>query len=146
MKGQVVKSSLKLNEIFVEKVEFKRSENFNKSANNELKFKFESSINEKDTNNYKVSIKVNISSGAAEELVINVIMCALFGFVFNEKLSNDIIKSMLEKNTLAIMYPYVRSYITNLSAQSGINPIILPTINISAMIDSQENSYNSIEK
>ncbi|MBU3185682.1 protein-export chaperone SecB [Clostridium estertheticum] len=146
MKGQVVKSTLKLNEIFVEKVEYKRSENFNQSLDNELKFKFESSIDEKDNNIYKVSIKVNISSGEDDNLVINVRMCALFGFAFNEELGNDIRKSMLEKNTLAIMYPYVRSYITTISSQSGINPIILPTINISAMIDSQKKSDDSIKK
>ncbi len=34
-------------------------------------------------------------------------------------------------NAPAILFPYIRAYISTLTALSGINPIILPTLNLS---------------
>lgn len=34
-------------------------------------------------------------------------------------------------NAPAILFPYIRAYISSLTALSGINPIILPTLNLS---------------
>lgn len=42
---------------------------------------------------------------------------------------------ILEKNTIAIMFPYLRSYISLLTSHPGMNPIVLPAININAMIN-----------
>jgi preprotein translocase subunit SecB len=36
-------------------------------------------------------------------------------------------------NAPAIVFPYLRAYITNISAQSGMSPLILPTLNLSKL-------------
>lgn len=41
------------------------------------------------------------------------------------EMENDIIKS----NTVAIMFPFVRSQVTLLTTQPGMSPIVLPPIN-----------------
>ena len=35
---------------------------------------------------------------------------------------------ILEKNTIAIMFPYIRSYISIITTQPGMAPIVLPEI------------------
>ena len=42
------------------------------------------------------------------------------------------------KNTIAILFPYVRSYISIITTQPGMTPIVLPAMNIVAMINDQK--------
>ena len=41
---------------------------------------------------------------------------------------------LIEKNTIAIMFPYIRSHISTITSQPGMMPIVLPPINIAAML------------
>src|SRR5690625_1824610 len=43
--------------------------------------------------------------------------------------------TMYKKNALAILYPYVRSLISDLSSKGSLDPIRLPPINIAAMVE-----------
>lgn len=45
------------------------------------------------------------------------------------------LKSLCEKNTLSILFPYLRSAVSDISIKANIRPIILPTINIVALLD-----------
>lgn len=49
---------------------------------------------------------------------------------------------LLKKNMVAILFPYVRSQLTLLTAQPETDPIILPALNINAMIDQAESVQN----
>ena len=42
---------------------------------------------------------------------------------------------LLEKNAVAILFPFLRSEITLLTAQPEMAPIVLPVVNIAAMFD-----------
>lgn len=55
------------------------------------------------------------------------------GVFITEQENND----LLEKNTIAIMFPYIRSYISSITTQPGMTPIVLPAINIVALINDQ---------
>ena len=55
--------------------------------------------------------------------------------IFSTKQEN---KDLLEKNTIAIMFPYIRSYISSITTQPGMTPIVLPAMNIVAMINDQK--------
>ena len=50
-------------------------------------------------------------------------------------IADDIKVWMLEKNAAAIMFPYIRSEITLLTAQPNCKPIIIPPININALFE-----------
>ena len=41
---------------------------------------------------------------------------------------------LIERNTLAIMFPYFRSYVSTLTTQPGMTPIVLPAMNIMAIL------------
>ncbi|WP_288088847.1 protein-export chaperone SecB [Bacteroides acidifaciens] len=47
--------------------------------------------------------------------------------------------AFLKINAPAIAFPYIRSYISNLTLQSGYPPIILPSINFVALNESKNN-------
>lgn len=52
--------------------------------------------------------------------------------IFRTQLKN---MDILEKNTIAIMFPYIRSYISIITTQPGMVPIVLPAMNIIAMVN-----------
>lgn len=39
-----------------------------------------------------------------------------------------------DANAIAILYPYVRGIISSVSSQAGVNTVVLPTINVAAML------------
>lgn len=46
--------------------------------------------------------------------------------------------SILERNAIAILFPYIRSYISTITTQPGMAPILLPAMNIVAMLNDQK--------
>jgi len=52
-------------------------------------------------------------------------------FEFDKDVNDEALDSFININAPAILFPYVRAYISTLTALSGITPIILPTINLS---------------
>jgi|SRR5690554_310736 len=63
-------------------------------------------------------------------------------YSFNDEDNN--LKDFLFLNAPAILFPYIRSYITALSALSGAAPITLPTMNLSGL--SEQLKDNITEK
>lgn len=49
-----------------------------------------------------------------------------------------IIKHMYTKNALSILFPYMRSLISDLSSKGNEPPIVLPPMNIAAMVDDKD--------
>lgn len=52
-------------------------------------------------------------------------------FEFDKDLPDVQKDNFFRVNAPAILFPYVRAYISTLTALSGINPVILPTLNLS---------------
>ena len=46
----------------------------------------------------------------------------------------------IKVNAPAIAFPYVRSYISNLTLQSGFAPIILPSVNFVTLNENKKNN------
>lgn len=65
-------------------------------------------------------------------------------FEFSSEIGENEIIDMLEVNGTAILFPYLRSIITTITGSLGIQPIILPTMNIVKMIKDKK-SKNSGE-
>ncbi len=116
-------SPLSLQKLLISECNFKRSEESLRDV--KLDVNIRRKIEEAGTNAYKVSLELQMN-GEGNELEIFVKCIAYF-----ETTQDNI--SLIEKNTLAIMFPYVRSYVSNITAQPGMTPIVLPPINIAAM-------------
>ncbi len=62
------------------------------------------------------------------------------GFFKFENIEKDNLSSFLYHNAPAILFPYIRAYISSLTTLSGIKPIVLPTLNLSNLKDDLEQS------
>ncbi len=80
---------------------------------------------ENKENEFAVAIKVSIVN-----LLFNLNVETYFTFHLDEKITEDFKLSDFPKvNAPAIAFPYLRAYISNLTLQSGFEPVILPSIN-----------------
>lgn len=96
----------------------------------ELGVQVEHSFNRLDEDIFEV-ILFTIVSDEDEKVYVSVKGRA----IFNTQQEN---MDILEKNTIAIMFPYIRSYISIVTTQPGMNPIVLPAMNIVAMINDKK--------
>lgn len=47
------------------------------------------------------------------------------------------LQTFIENNSVAIMFPYIREHITSVTQKAGIQPIVLPPINIRALLNNK---------
>lgn len=57
-------------------------------------------------------------------------------FVFADELSYEEIPEYFFPNSIAIIFPYVRAFVSTLSLQANYRPIIIPTMNLSDLSES----------
>lgn len=95
----------------------------------ELGVQFEHDLFEIDKDKYEVILSATISD-ENERIYVQAKTRAVFS-IDGEDMNR------LEKNAVAIMFPYLRSYISTITTQPGMTPIVLPALNIVAMIDEQ---------
>lgn len=96
----------------------------------ELDVQVEHTLKKIDEEKYEVVLVTTVSDDQ-EKVYVGVRTRAIF-------ITHQENKDILEKNTIAIMFPYVRSYISIITTQPGMTPIVLPAMNIVAMINDQK--------
>lgn len=101
----------------------------------ELGVQFEHQLTKLDQEQYEVFLSTTVSD-VNETIYVNVKGRS----IFSTKQEN---KNLLEKNTIAIMFPYIRSYISSITTQPGMTPIVLPAMSIVAMINDQKTEEKS---
>lgn len=116
-------SPLKLERLCIAECHFARSEE--PLGNLTLDVRIKRRIELSGTDKYKMILELFIGDDA-KKLDINIKCVAHF------ETAHDNLP-LVEKNMLAIMFPYVRSYVSTVTAQPGMAPIVLPAINIAAM-------------
>lgn len=89
--------------------------------------------NGNDRNQIKVQILTTIVS---EEKNLELSLTALGTFRLDGKdLSDKTAEQILKKNTVSIMFPFVRSQVSLLTTQPGLVPILLQPIDVNALVD-----------
>ena len=84
---------------------------------------------EKDKRLFRLHFSVRICLNNSEEPAMEVHCVAEYSFQ-NEIEFADI-PPYFYSNSIAILFPYVRAFISNLSLQANFPPMILPTMNLS---------------
>lgn len=80
---------------------------------------------ENKDNEFGITIKVNII-----DVMFDLKVESLFIFKLDDKITEDFKLSDFPKiNAPAIAFPYLRAFISNLTLQAGVPPVILPSIN-----------------
>ncbi len=126
-----VKSVLKLEEIYFSDIIFTRKDNFTDYSINDVDINFGK---EHNTDGNALNVKLAVRACLQEHFELNVVLTAKF--TVSGENSNP---EMFVKNAVAIMFPYIRSEITLLTSQPNFIPIMIPPVNINALIEYYEN-------
>lgn len=54
-------------------------------------------------------------------------------FVFEPKIAFDDVPSYFYRNAIALIFPYLRAFVSTVTLQANIPPIMLPTMNLSGL-------------
>ena len=97
----------------------------NQRKENSLGLRFRKLFSNKNKLTFKIIFNLIIND---REFDLNIE--AMFNFETDEEITEEFKNSHFPKiNAPAIAYPYLRAYVSNLTLQSGVTPVMLPTIN-----------------
>ena len=78
--------------------------------------------------------------------VVNIEVVTLGNFYFDQEIASEQLHKYFFLNAPAIMFPYIRAYITTLTSLSGYKPIILlPTLNLSSIGEQLKENTSDID-
>lgn len=115
-----MKSNLKMNDLYFSSCSVERS---CKVANGEYKADLQRNIKKVDEHQYDVELKLLVHKS---DLSVSVVAKAYFEY---EADNYEMEERIVQTNTVAIMFPFIRSQVTLLTTQPGMTPIVLPPIN-----------------
>lgn len=117
-------SQLKLVDLMIVESSFLRTEKEIQDA--ALEMEIEKDIQKQSEDQYEITLAVRLKEKNNQ---INVYVKSKAHFTTQQENTN-----LIEKNTIAIIFPYVRSHISSITSQPGMMPIVLPPMNIAAML------------
>lgn len=106
----------------------------------EIRFSPETQANQKLNVTFNRTIGVNESDSKMrleleatienedKSVFVHVKTCGYFEF--ESQISEDLKNTFFNTSAPAILFPYVRAYVSALTSLSGVEPIILPTLNL----------------
>jgi preprotein translocase subunit SecB len=124
-------AKLRLKDVRLVGLAFNVSKDFSESEDG-LEFRFDFGISgsyDKDRNEIKVELRVSTpdSTQAAWPFLFDVRMVGLFEADID--LEDTVIDQFVRVNCPAIIFPYVREIVSNLTQRAGFPPLYLPVIN-----------------
>ncbi len=129
----IIKSSesvLKLKRIYFKELNFSREDVEKSNIDVEVE------KNQSTDNEYEITLNLSIAN-SEEKYTVNVSIVGVFEFSEN---ADEVTKNIIiEKNTISILFPYVRSQVTLLTSQPDIKPMIIPPLNINNLIKNINN-------
>lgn len=126
-----VESVLKLKKIAFDKIEFIR---LGFQSNHELELKMQSTISQKeDSEVYRVTLILR--GKKPEEYTLEISLSGFFSIETKGEMPDDLKKTLVTKNSVAILMPYLRSEVSLLTAQPEVDCVILPVFNINNMLE-----------
>ena len=126
---------LKLNHLLFDEITFNR---VNFKSKNDLQVEFGFSFNKREYGEFVSSIRI-IGTKKDE---YNFVVRASGYFQISESVEDSDI--LIQQNAIAIVFPYIRSQISLLTAQPEVDPVILPPMNIAQMVkESIENQHKT---
>lgn len=124
----VKESALQINPVVFDELTFKRLSNKH-FGESKVQLKIGQIIQKLKDSHYRVIIKVEAVQ--EEEFSATVQISGYCTIDENDPAKDQLLKG----NTLAILFPYIRSELTLLTAQPETDPIVWPVMNIQAMMD-----------
>lgn len=82
---------------------------------------------------YDLVFDVTVECSETDTEVIKVSCEASFSF--GNKVSIEDIPDYFYPNSLAIVFPYVRAFVSTISLQANVQPVVLPTVNLMGLTE-----------
>lgn len=84
-----------------------------------------------EKSSYNLSFNFKAISSNKEEPFVDIQCNALFEFAHN--ITFEEIPSFFYANSIAIIFPYLRAFVSTVTLQANKKPIVLPTMNLSSL-------------
>lgn len=127
------KSIMQLTNLYFKNISFSR-EKLNIDDNLKIFFDHEIRKNDNDTD-VVLSVLINDENNA---LKLSVELVGTFAFSNSENVNKNLYDNLINKNAIAILFPYLRSQVTLITSQPNMAPIILPPININTLLKNDD--------
>lgn len=137
MKNEKMKSVLSFINYRVNEIQFKENEYF-KEDDVTLDFDIDAEYDQVDHDSYLVKLKLDVFKNPEENNYPFTMYVELTGlFEISEINDEETREFILKKNTVAILFPYLRSIVSTYTANANIQPLILPPVNVNNLIDQE---------
>lgn len=118
---------LTLEQLLFDKIEFCRVGNPN---DKEIAFKLQIEIDKKQDEDF-YRVRLTLIGDKEDDYRIEIVLLGFFSFKEGRhNLSLDEQKKLISQNAVAILMPYLRSEVSLLTAQPGVECVVLPPINV----------------
>lgn len=129
-KKQTIQSVLRLEKIVFDRIEFRR---VGFASEKEFEVEIESNIAQRQgTDMYRVTLVLN--GNKPEEYDLEISLTGYFEIEPDETISEALKNTLVTKNAVAILMPYLRSEVSLLTAQPGMECVVLPAFNVNKML------------
>lgn len=126
-------SKIKFQRMEVETTEFYLNKSVEFEKQQKIELSLETKFSKEGEETFSLSLELSIFNKNFKEndnpLYIRLILNTFFE-ISEENLDEENIIKKYGANMILLSFPYARSYITNLTAMSGISPINIPVISI----------------
>lgn len=127
-----LQSVLNLDKLVFDKIEFNR---IGFTSNDELELQIQSNVAQrKDENVYRVTLI--LKGNKPNEYMFEISLTGFFSI--EEDVSDELKDDLISKNSIAILMPYLRSEVSLLTAQPGVECVVLPPFNINNMMKEEK--------
>ena len=113
-----------------------------KDAEFVISFKPSGKFKEKE-GTYNLSFNTIVSCKETDTTIVEVSCIAQFSFKDEIKLKD--IPDFFYPNSLAILFPYIRAFVSTLSLRANSSPIILPTVNLMGLTEVLRENTSVVE-
>lgn len=128
-----IQSILHLDRLVFDKIEFKR---LGFSSEKSIELKIQSNIAQRqDSQVYRVNLTMNGTK--PEEYIFEISLTGFFTIEQENSASENHENELISQNAIAILMPYLRSEVSLLTAQPGMECVVLPPFNINKMLNNE---------
>ena len=123
-----------MNDLFFSRYDFTQTRE-DQNTDYGVQFHIEYAENKKDPAKFRVTIETSVKN-ETESVVVDLETVGIF--TIDRSADINVSEHLLKENTVAIMLPFIRSQISLLTTQPGLPPIMLPPINVNALLESSQ--------
>lgn len=92
---------------------------------------------------YDLSFDTIVKCEETDTIIVEVSCIAQFSFM--DRIKFEEIPDFFYPNSLAILFPYIRAFVSTLSLQANSSPMILPTVNLMGLTEVLRDKTSVVE-